>query len=260
MQAATKPSPLDLDQVYTSRYGNPKTTGSLPRTWRRLRYHVPDTFYEATVAKLVHRGTKWLDVGCGRGIFPTNQPLAKSLVERCGMVMGIDPDATLEENAVIGRREKTTLEEFHSDTEFDLITLRMVAEHINRPKEAAAALSRLTAKGGKIVLYTVNRWSPLALAASLTPLKVHHAIKKAVWKCEEKDTFPVAYRMNTRKGLLSLFRSHGFKETYFAYLADCCIFHRFRYLHGAELLAWCTLGTIGLTYPENCLLAVFERV
>ena len=43
---------------------------------------LPDDVYEATIAKLVEPGCAWIDIGCGRDIFPGNYGLAKELAER----------------------------------------------------------------------------------------------------------------------------------------------------------------------------------
>lgn len=135
----------------------------------------------------------------------------------------------------------------------------MVAEHISEPTEAVAALARLTRPGGRVLIYTVNRWSPASIAAWLTPFRLHHPIKRVLWGTEEKDTFPVAYRMNTRSALGTHFDRNGFCEEYFAYTPDCRTTFRFPLLHGFELLLSKALCRIGATYPENCLLAMYRR-
>ena len=163
------------------------------------------------------------------------------------------------ENEVVHLRFKCSVEEFVSEEQFDLVTLRMVAEHIAAPDRAVAALARLTRPEGKVVIFTINRWSPVPIATWLVPFRLHHVIKRFIWQTEEKDTFPVAYQMNTRSRLRQLFVRHGFREAHFAYLSDCCTTFRFRTLHKLELILWRALKRLGLVYPENCLLAVFER-
>ena len=69
----------ELDSVARSRFGDPANTGPLPRLWYSIRYFIPDVFYEAMIAKLVVPGTVWLDVGCGRDLFPCNQQLAQAI-------------------------------------------------------------------------------------------------------------------------------------------------------------------------------------
>jgi hypothetical protein len=65
--------------------------------------------------------------------------------------------------------------------------------------------------------------------------------------------------MNTRRDLRRLFASHGFREKYFARLSDCRTTHHFRYLHGFELVLERALNRVGVAYPENCLLGLYER-
>jgi SAM-dependent methyltransferase len=250
----------ELGEVSRLRFGEPGATGPLPTAWRRWNYFVPDVFYEAIVAKLVTRRTRWLDVGCGRELFPANERLAQILAARCQTLVGLDPDGTVEENTLVHEGVKCTLEEFTSEKAFDLVTLRMVAEHIAQPQPALASLARLTKPGGKVVVFTINRWSPISIAAWAVPFKLHHAIKHFLWRTEEKDTFPVVYEMNTRARLRQLFHGCGFREVFFAHLPDCRASFRFRLFHSLELLCWRMLETIGVMYPENCLLGVYDRV
>ena len=105
----------------------------------------------------------------------------------------------------------------------------------------------------------MNQWSPVALATWLVPHRLHHPLKRLLWQTEECDTFPVEYRMNTRKRLAELFKGHGFRESSFSYLDDCRTFHRFRWLHRLELSAWRLLKRMRMKYPESCLLGVYEK-
>jgi 2-polyprenyl-3-methyl-5-hydroxy-6-metoxy-1,4-benzoquinol methylase len=253
------PASRDLAEVYRARFGDPRRTGSVPRLWHRSRYFTPDAYYEALVAKLVGPETDWLDIGCGRSLFPWNERLARRLADRCRTLVGVDPDETIEENPFVHVRVRAAVEDFVTDRSFDLVTLRMVAEHVERPAELVASLARLTRPGGRVVVFTINRWSPVSLAAWAVPFRFHHAVKRAVWGTEEKDTFPVSYRMNTRRALQRLFAAQGFRETYFTRLSDCRTTFRFRYLHGVELVFERALNRVGLAYPENCLLALYRR-
>ena len=126
--------------------------------------------------------------------------------------------------------------------------------------DAERALNSPPKPGGRVVVYTVNKLTPVAAAAWAVPFRFHHAVKSLIWRTEEKDTFPVAYRMNTRGDLRRVFGRHGFREAAFAFLDDCRTFARFRVLNHAELLARSALRAVGLRYPENCLLGVYERV
>jgi SAM-dependent methyltransferase len=250
----------DLERIFHLRFGEQETLGPLPRLWKRLHYYVPEIFYEAVVDKLVCKGSSWLDVGAGRHLLFANPALASLLSERSGLLVGVDPDEGILDNPYVHKKVQCTIDEFVSDVTFDVVTLRMVAEHITCPNAAVAALARLTKPGSKVVVFTVNRWSPVALAAWAVPFRFHYPLKRVLWGVpSEQGTFPVAYQMNTRSCLQRVFAAHGFRERSFAYLDDCRTFYRVSLLHFLELMVWLALRAVGVTYPENCLLGVYER-
>jgi hypothetical protein len=109
------------------------------------------------------------------------------------------------------------------------------------------------------VVYTVARWAPVSIASRLIPFRFHHHLKQILWNTEEKDTFLVVYRMNTRSRLARLFEGRGFREDEFHYLPDCRIFGRYHILGLLELSLWKAFQTAGIRYPESCLLGVYER-
>jgi SAM-dependent methyltransferase len=248
-----------LESIFRLKHGDPETTGWSPRRRYRFGYFTPDDVYEAAVDGLVGPGCAWLDVGCGRDLFPSNRPLSRRLADRCGVLVGVDPDGTIEENEFVHVAFRGTLEDYRPDREFDLVTLRMVAEHIERPESAVDTLARLVRPGGKVVVYTVARLAPVSIASRMIPFRFHHAIKHSLWKTEDKDTFPVVYRMNTRRRLARLFGVRGFRECEFRYLADCRVFGGHRALGLLELLLWRGFQAVGIRYPESCLLGVYER-
>lgn len=233
--------------------------GWSPRMRRRFGYFTPDEWYEASLLRLVGSGTDWLDVGCGRDLFPSNKPLAALLSSRARTLVGLDPSDNIEMNELVHERAKCMLEEYETDRRFDVISLRMVAEHIADPTSAVAALGRLTRTAGRVVVYTVSKWSPVSLVAAATPLAVHHALKGALWKVSPEDTFPTTYHMNTRKALRQLFMAGGFVEESFRYMDDCRGMSWSPLTMMLELSAWRTLRAIGLRYPEICLLGIYRK-
>jgi hypothetical protein len=135
----------------------------------------------------------------------------------------------------------------------------MVAEHIADPNVAAHALSRACAGGGRVVIYTVYKWSPVTMISAALPLAWHYRLKRVLWRTEEKDTFPTVYRMNTREHLRRTLAASGFEEEHFAYLDDCRSFSRWKFTNVLELSAWKTLQKARLHYPEVCLLGVYRK-
>ncbi len=241
------------------KYGAPAEMGWSPRLRARFGYCSPDDWYEAAVFSLVDSSTTWLDVGCGRGVFPFNPAGAAVLARRCHLLAGIDPSDNIDDNPILHERAKCTLEDYRSSRRFDLVTLRMVAEHITDPEAAVAALARLTRPGGRVLIYTVEKWSPVTVVSSLTPLSVHHKLKRTLWNTEERDTFPTAYLMNTRRALRKLFEGVGFREESFRHLDDCRSLSRWWLTQAIELLAWKALNAVGLRYPEACILASYRK-
>ncbi|MEW6213668.1 MAG: class I SAM-dependent methyltransferase [Nitrospirota bacterium] len=256
-----QPTRADLEKVFRLKYGDPQTTGWSPKMRFRFGYFTPDDFYEALVSNLVNEGYTWIDVGSGKGMFPHNKNLSRVLAGRCAILVGLDPCDNLDKNPFLHQRVQGTIESFHSEHSFDLATLRMVAEHIANPELAALALSRLIKPGGKVIIYTVNKWSPITIISRIIPFRLHYPMLKLInHNVAEEDVFPTAYKMNTRKQLLNLFQKSGFKECYFAYLDDSRLFYNFRTLHLLELLLWRLLKAIGISYPENCLIGIYEKI
>jgi SAM-dependent methyltransferase len=198
-----------------------------------------------------------LEVGCGLRLFPTNHALAVELSRRCGRLVGIDESDNIRDNPYVHAYQQVFLENFKTDEVFDLITLRMVAEHVSDPDRLVTELTRLLAPGGRVVIYTVHRWSPVSIMAAITPMAVHHALKGLVWEAQQRDTFPVEYRMNTRKDLSFLFARFGLEEKSYRLLGDCRTFQKWKLTNLLELLVWKLLGSVGLTYPEVCVLATY---
>jgi 2-polyprenyl-3-methyl-5-hydroxy-6-metoxy-1,4-benzoquinol methylase len=253
------PTLPELDLLFRQKYGDPATVGWSPRRRHRFGYFLPSDIYEALVSSLTFERCSWVDIGGGHNIFPENPGLARMLVARCATVVAVDPSANVLKNAFTNDRVQRAIEDYATNRRFDLATLRMVAEHIADPDAFGQALSRLVEPGGLVVVFTVNRWSPLTILSALTPLSVHHALKRVFWGTAEEDTFPVQYRMNTRKALRGVFKLAGFDEVFFAYLDDLSTWSRFRRMNYLEHLGRVACRGVGLPYPENCLLGVYRK-
>ena len=258
-QPDSPPTPTELRQSITLKHGDIAQAGWAARRRWRFGYFTPDDFYEALMNRFVQPETRWLDVGGGASLFPHHPTLAKELAGRCRLLAGVDPSPNILANPFLHQRAQCPIEDYQTDQRFDLATFRMVAEHVADPPKVIEALNRLLTPGGRVVIYTVNRRAPISLVARLTPFALHHPIKRLFWGGEEKDTFPVAYRMNTRRDLRRLFEQGGFEERLFLYLDDLAAFSQFRILNWFELWAWRALHALGLRYPENCLLGVYQK-
>lgn len=253
------PSQEELTAVFDAKYRRAKELGWGPKLRLDFGYFVPDDYYEAIVAKLVLPGTWWADVGCGRFVFPSNEPLAKRLSDRCGFLFGIDPDPNIRDNKVISEAFEGVIEDCDTRHRFDLITLRMVAEHIQDPNRAIGRLGELLKPGGLVVIYTPNKWAPMSIIAALVPNRFHHRMKRLLWDVEERDTFPTAFRLNTRATLKRYCSRHGLDEVFFAHLDDCRTSLNSRWLNYLELSVQRGFRSLRFHYPENCLLGAYRK-
>ena len=247
----------DLQRLSVLKYGPAGSRGWTPKLRERFNYFTPDDWYETLLDRLITPATRWLEVGCGRRLFPSNHALATALSTRCARLVGIDESENIAENPYIHGYQQVYLEDYQTDEVFDLITLRMVAEHVRDPDKLVTALTKLLAPGGRVVIYTIYRWSPVSVVAYLTPMAVHHALKGLVWDTEQRDTFPVEYRMNTRRALSAVFAKFGFEEKSYRLVGDCRTFQKWKITCFLELLLWKLLGAVGLNYPELCILATY---
>ncbi|MFO0729278.1 MAG: class I SAM-dependent methyltransferase [Myxococcota bacterium] len=254
------PEKEELFRIFELRHAPLDVAGWNVKRRQRFGYFTPDDYYEAIVDKLVTPSTRWIDVGSGRDLFPSNRRLAEELSKRAQRLVGVDPSPNIHDNPFVHARHQALLEEVVTDETFDLATLRMVAEHVTDPAGLVSTLSRLLAPGGRVVVYTINVASPASLVSYATPMWVHHAAKRVLWRTEERDTFPVAYKMNTHWQMRRVFERGGFEERYFTRLDDCRSFAGFKALNLAELSLWKVLHAAHVPYPENCLLGIYERV
>lgn len=248
-----------LPTLLVEKYGPTETQGWGPRLRASFGHATPDDWYEASLDVLVTATTRWLDVGCGRNLFPSNPVTSRRLAERCAQLVGIDPDDNIDDNPYLHERIKLPIEQYRPERLFNLVSMRMVAEHITDPEAAVCALAGVVAPGGRVVVYTVSKWSPAALVAAVTPIGFHHFVKRFLWRTEERDTFPTAYRMNTRASLSGVFARHGFREEHYLLVADCRTTNRFRWLNRIELGLERSLRAVSLPYPESCILAVYRK-
>ena len=221
-----------------------------PALQARFGYHTPDEWYEAALASLVTEDTDWLDVGCGWRLLPQNQRLAQALAARCRSVAGVDPDPSIQRNPLLDEKHQCRLEDLDTDRRYNLISLRMVAEHIANPDAAIAALGRLTTEGGLVVVYTVHKWAPVSLATATTPMWLHHLAKRFLWGSKPSDTFPTVFKLNTRKRLMRIFATHGFREESYSLLDDCRTFQRWEMCLRAELICGVRCERPGCAIPK----------
>ncbi len=93
-----------------------------------------------------------------------------------------------------------------ANASFDLIVSDFAFEHIEKPEAISAELVRVLRPGGMLCARTPNRYSYVALAASIMPEKLYAGVlKKAQPNRQDQDKFEVIYKMNDAQALRAIF-------------------------------------------------------
>jgi SAM-dependent methyltransferase len=166
--------------------------------------------YATFVAKHLSANSVWLDAGCGNRLLERDlDPLENWLAARCKTVVGMDISVTSHRNIkslVQGSLYRLPF----ADDSFDLVTCRMVVEHLDDPSKAFTEISRCLRPDGAIIVITPNLHNYgifcNAVATKLLPeewrLKLVHSSDARA----DADIFPVRYRANTMPRLVRLLR------------------------------------------------------
>jgi len=167
-----------------------------------------------------------LDVGCGRGASDKDTvPLRKNLRILKGKVarvigIDIDPDA----------RNNPLLDEFHllqGDTwplendSVDLIICDNVLEHVENPERFFLEIRRVLKNQGHLCIRTANRWSYIAIAATIIPDRYHPRVLSAVQDHRrQQDVFPTVYKCNTIRKIRNIMQKNGLNSVVYGYEAE----------------------------------------
>ncbi|MGH7642963.1 MAG: class I SAM-dependent methyltransferase, partial [Candidatus Dormibacteria bacterium] len=84
---------------------------------------------------------------------------------------------------------------------FDLATTAWVGEHLPRPLAALREIHRVLRPGGRLVVLTPNAWNYNAWLVRAVPYRFHDYFTRRLYGRQERDTYPVRYRMNTPREL-----------------------------------------------------------
>ena len=153
-------------------------------------------------------GAVALDAGCGR------TTRLRDFRDRITRLVGVDADE-------VAGRENPFLDEFvpadldqrlpFDDDSFDLVYANFVVEHLNDPERGFAEWRRVLRPGGRLVLLTSNRSSPLMAAGDKLPQRLRLVIKQRGAGAAERDVYPTRYLANTPKRLAAVTASAGFE-------------------------------------------------
>jgi len=153
----------------------------------------------------------WLDLGCGRGLFPAWLEDSPSTWRDGKRIIGLDEDLdSLRDNqtityALLGNAASTPL----AGETISVVSANMVVEHLGSPAAVFAELTRILKPGGLIVFHTPNYLHYQAFLVSLLPSRLKRWLAFKLEGRRDQDVFPTFYRMNTVRQIREVARHSG---------------------------------------------------
>lgn len=175
----------------------------------------PYALFERRVAGLLAPDAVLLDAGCGR-----TAPVLRKFAGRAARLVGVELVAFTDVPPGIETYSADLARLPLPDASVDVVMSRSVFEHLVEPGAVYRELHRVLKPGGAVVFLTANMWDYGTLVARLVPNAYHAAIVRRVEGRAEEDTFPTAYRTNTRRAVDRLAADAGLRVESFEYLSQ----------------------------------------
>jgi ubiquinone/menaquinone biosynthesis C-methylase UbiE len=175
----------------------------------------PYVLFEKAIEAVLEPNMTLLDAGCGR-----SAPILRKFKTTAGRLIGVD---------LVDPRDVEPGIEYHQadlrslplqSASVDIVISRSVFEHLTDPDAVYRELARVLKPGGNVIFLTANIWDYGTTIARLVPNRFHSKIVNYVEGRPEEDTFPTAFKTNSKKAVERLSRSHGFSVADFTYLGQ----------------------------------------
>jgi SAM-dependent methyltransferase len=197
--------PLDKQERYRDLY-------------RSLRPGYEDSVavYARLVGRHITPQSRVLDAGCGRG------GVIELYWEKVMQAVGLDADLpSLREHRCLEQLVVGDLERLpFASACFDLILCSWIMEHLARPDAVFEELARVLQRDGHLVLLAPNAWNYVTIVQRLIPGRFQRRLTRSVYGRDDKDTFALVYRANTRRSLDSRFKEVGLVNEEFHLVGD----------------------------------------
>jgi len=175
----------------------------------------PYATFENTVRRYVRGDLTLLDAGCGHGA-PVLRKFLGSAKDLIGVDL-IDFDGDIPGVKLFNRNLADT---GLPDASVDVIMSRSVMEHISEPARTYEEMHRLLRPGGHFIFLTANMWDYASLIATVVPNRYHPWIVARTQGRNERDTFPVRYKTNTRAAVTRYAANAGLDIVSFEYVGQ----------------------------------------
>jgi SAM-dependent methyltransferase len=175
----------------------------------------PYAIFEDLVKCHLAPGKTLLDAGCGHGA-----PVLRKFVGAAKELIGIDLvdfDQPVSGVTLLKRNLANTQ---LPDESVDVIMSRSVMEHIADPVATYREMSRLLRPSGHFIFLTANMWDYASIIAKVVPNRYHPWIVARTQGRDERDTFPVQYKTNTRRAVMRYASGAGLDVMSFDYLGQ----------------------------------------
>ncbi len=175
----------------------------------------PYAIFEDVVRQHLRPLDSLLDAGCGHGA-----PVLKKFLGSARELIGVD--LVNFDGDVPGLRlvNRDLVDTALPDASIDVVMSRSVMEHVTNPRGMYREMHRLLRPGGYFIFLTGNMWDYSAIIAKLVPNRFHPWIVAHTEGRREQDTFPVAYKTNTRRAVTKYANEVGFELVSFSYLGQ----------------------------------------
>jgi SAM-dependent methyltransferase len=95
-----------------------------------------------------------------------------------------------------------------------------VLEHLTEPDTVLEEVARVLRAGGHLVLLAPNAWNYVTLAQRLVPDRFQRRLTRRIYARDDKDTFALAYKANTRRTLDTVLGRVGLVNEEFHFVGD----------------------------------------
>jgi ubiquinone/menaquinone biosynthesis C-methylase UbiE len=167
--------------------------------------------FDELIAESMPTSGVWLDIGCGDNALISR--LAGAHVGPLGIDIARHPELA-DQRFLMASVYDLPIE---SDS-VGLITLRFVAEHLEWPQQALAECARILQPGGRVVVMTTNKLSPIIFPVRLMPFGFKHWLAGRLFGGEAHDLQPTYHRLNSHNDFVR--NLSGLRIESFDYVQD----------------------------------------
>jgi SAM-dependent methyltransferase len=148
--------------------------------------------YDSVLEELLPGSGVWLDLGCGETDFVAAH-------EQTAYGVGIDMVQPPERQGPFVRADLAALPVRSASV--GLVSLRFVLEHIRQPEEIWEECRRVLVPGGRLLVMTTNRHSPVVASARLVPGRLRRPLIARLFSVSGREVQRTFHRWNTPRRL-----------------------------------------------------------